>query len=872
MRIIAKYLLMVVVASACLASCTTTEKELNIHSKNGTLSVMASVADFATLNVGTKAISDDEAKVNEITMVIFDDDNNIVGKPVNLDGSGSVFMIDTENSQIIDGNNTPIAITNDQAALDNCTIYMVANSWSEINGKAINDSTALLNIDMPVAGIQIPSTGFPMIGAQRGFDLSKDRGNATTVANITMKKLYAKVNVRFQINAEQVIKTPKFNLQSWQVKNVPNKVRLGYSDIETPFADTTQENMLTSAESTTLSYGVQTISHSESATNPDYFQFTFYVPEHKVQPPYTRATYPKYPTGIPEAEKQRYKPLLCFNTDGSGDNKPMHVIVKGSYTDHHGQVKEVTYSLYLGQNNTDDYRILRNQELNNIITIKGLTNNKDAVEWNDPDNPNQDNISVDHRVEVGQEGFSIAMEREALLDSHFEVRPMDVFVKSGGKVVVSVKNPDANKWLRIEKSNGVDNTNAVAANYISGVGVRKYFTTNLVTEDLATVGRTLTITDSDNPRIWLYFDENTEAPYDKTLDTDTDNPLPKHRDITLEVQYYADANATEVTSTQEYTFRQMKLWRVRGATHYYDIEYHEEYLHNYVSNDNYGKSTDGMAWGLVHENGEGLQLSDYMKSFYLETTFSDVSNALMESSKPYYDFYITEAEANKTQNFRPYSGKTFSNEIMEKVLFEVTDNSLFVSDGLLTSDPKSAVDYCYNKNKRLSNGSIITATTSGNTTTYNTNNVNWFLPSIDQIEEIVKSAYQDFQDFQAKWYWSSQPAYDRYDYNYNAQFGLVDQVSGSFYTDDLSNARATMTVYGGTGWTSASSGSDATNDKTRIGTHTWTSILVWVDHQYSANANYDAGELDSGNQPRTNINRIRCVRNSGLVSSLSSSN
>ena len=78
---------------------------------------MASVADFATLNVGTKAISDDEAKVNEITMVIFDDDNNIVGKPVNLDGSGSVFMIDTENSQIIDGNNTPIAITNDQAAL-----------------------------------------------------------------------------------------------------------------------------------------------------------------------------------------------------------------------------------------------------------------------------------------------------------------------------------------------------------------------------------------------------------------------------------------------------------------------------------------------------------------------------------------------------------------------------------------------------------------------------------------------------------------------------------------------------------------------------------------------------------------------------------
>ena len=709
MRIIAKYLLMVVVASACLASCTTTEKELNIHSRNGTLSVMASVADFATLNVGTKAISDDEAKVNEITMVIFDANNNIVGKPVNLDGSGSVFMIDTENSQIIDGNNTPIAITNDQAALDNCTIYMVANSWSEINGKAINDSTALLKIDMPVAGIQIPSAGFPMIGAQRGFDLSKDRGNATTVANITMKKLYAKVNVRFQINAEQVIKTPKFNLQSWQVKNVPNKVRLGYSDIETPFADTTQENMLTSAESTTLSYGVQTISHSESATNPDYFQFTFYVPEHKVQPLYTRATYPEYPTGIPEAEKQRYKPLLCFNTDGSGDNKPMHVIVKGSYTDHHGQVKEVTYSLYLGQNNTDDYRILRNQELNNIITIKGLTNSKGAADWGDAGNLGQDNISVDHRVEVGQEGFSIAMEREALLDSHFEVRPMDVFVKSGGKVVVSVKNPDANKWLRIEKSNGVDNANAVAANYISGVGVRKYFTTNLVTEDLATVGRTLTITDSDNPRIWLYFDENTEAPYDKTLDTDPDNPLPKHRDITLEVQYYADANATEATSTQEYTFRQMKLWRVRNAdnTRYYDIEYHEEYLHNYVSNDNYGKSTDGMVWGL-----DGINLSYKQKAAYVDDSggiikfifdlfgsFEGFINNIVESSpaSPFYDFYMTRDNPFSGITPRDFSGYDFNKEIiatLTSLYSSSTDNTVKSTVNLnvpLDTDPVSSI-------------------------------------------------------------------------------------------------------------------------------------------------------------------------------------
>ena len=827
---------------------------------------MASVADFATLNVGTKAISDDN--------------NNIVGKPVNLDGSGSVFMIDTENSQIIDGNNTPIAITNDQAALDNCTIYMVANSWSEINGKAINDSTALLKIDMPVAGIQIPSAGFPMIGAQRGFDLSKDRGNATTVANITMKKLYAKVNVRFQINAEQVIKTPKFNLQSWQVKNVPNKVRLGYSDIETPFADTTQENMLTSAESTTLSYGVQTISHSESATNPDYFQFTFYVPEHKVQPLYTRATYPEYPTGIPEAEKQRYKPLLCFNTDGSGDNKPMHVIVKGSYTDHHGQVKEVTYSLYLGQNNTDDYRILRNQELNNIITIKGLTNSKGAADWGDAGNLGQDNISVDHRVEVGQEGFSIAMEREALLDSHFEVRPMDVFVKSGGKVVVSVKNPDANKWLRIEKSNGVDNANAVAANYISGVGVRKYFTTNLVTEDLATVGRTLTITDSDNPRIWLYFDENTEAPYDKTLDTDPDNPLPKHRDITLEVQYYADANATEATSTQEYTFRQMKLWRVRNAdnTRYYDIEYHEEYLHNYVSNDNYGKSTDGMVWGL-----DGINLSYKQKAAYVDDSggiikfifdlfgsFEGFINNIVESSpaSPFYDFYMTRDNPFSGITPRDFSGYDFNKEIiatLTSLYSSSTDNTVKSTVNLnvpLDTDPVSAISYCYNKNKRQADGTI------------SSTDHKWYLPAIDEIEEITINGYSDFEVFQNKLYWSCQPAYENNKIHVIYRgFVTTSTADGAYKSDDVDRARSTRVSYNATtnkfeNVSSAVTGNTniLTADNNRAFNDSFTYTIAASGETVSFNDH-------EGNKPRSNWNnRIRCVRNSGLVSDLSSSN
>lgn len=824
------------------------------------MSVMASVADFSSVNIGTKALEEEESEVMELTMIVFDSEGKIVARPVNLSGGNSVFMIDTQNATILDekglwidmnkeGHDASVA-TEYQAKLNACTIYMVANCWEVLKKETINNISDLLTVDIQVEKIGIPDHGIPMIGFKGGFDLSIDRtSTASTVADIVMDKLYAKVNVRFQINADQVVNTPSFTLSGWTVSNIPAKVRLGEPAAGAETANATGDVLATTKSSTTLSYGVQTITHSESAANPDYFQFTFYVPEHKVNPTINVTD----TVGVPRSEWQRYKPKFCSNTQ-----KPMFVTVKGAYTDHHGQVRDVTYSLYLGQNNTDNFHINRNQELNNIITIKGLTNSVGGSDWN-PNTP-ENNISVDHRVDVADNGFSISMEREALLDSHFEVRPMDVFVSNGGKVVVTVNSDDndaTDDWLRIEKS-------TESAAHIAGVGVRKYFTTDLVNTTLASIGRSVTINSGDDSRIWLYFDENPNH-YDKTIE---DSPM--YRDITLTVDYYADASSNVVTKSQTFSFRQMNLWRVRGTTHYYDIEYHEEYLHNYVSNDNYGKRKDGMPWGLVNSNGEGLQLSDYMKSFYLETNFATISNALMESSKPYYDFYITAAEANQTQNYRPYSGKIFSNEIMEKILFEINDNSLYVSDGLLTSDPKSAVDYCYNKNKRSSNGSIITATTVNNTTTYNTDNVKWFLPSIDQIEEIVRSAYQDFEDFQAKWYWSSQPAYDRYNYTYNAQFGLVDQVSGNFYTDDLSNARATMTIYDN-GWTSAPSGSDSTNDKTRVGSHTWTSMLWYVDHNYVANSNYDEDELELGNQPRTAINRIRCVRNSGLVSELTSS-
>ena len=868
MKVISRHIIMLVAICASVISCSF-ENEFDINAPKGeVIRATAAVAEFANVKIGTKATESEESHISNLTMIIFDSKGQIVGEPISNNNGNLVFLIDPKADEpyILNGEGKVVPITNSKADLTACTMYMVANCADEVSD--VGSEQELLATQLDVKGIEIPEKGFPMIGREKGINLS---GNGTnTMVNVTMKKLYSKINVRFQINANQVIKTPKFNLKHWSVENVPAYVRLGVpesNDLELSekticaedAENSTSDNTFTTSTSNTLSYGYSTISHSESMDNPEYFQFTFYAPEHKVIPDFNRNSYEGYPEHLPKGEdntldeRQRYKPLLC-----SSSKNPMVVVVEGSYTDHHGQVKEVKYRLYLGQNEIDDFFINRNQQIDNVITIKGLTNSKDAADWPSVDPSLGDNISVDHRVEITDTGFSIALEREALLDSHFEVRPMKVFVEDGAKVRVTVdenSNTDPKKtvWLRIENSYGgnADN-NKEGTKYIPGVGVRKYFTTNLIDELKAST----TIDLTSDSTIWLYFDENTNR-YDKTLDTDPLSPLPKSREINLVVEYFEKASDSKPKVTHNYTFQQMHLWRVRNAdnTRYYDIEYHEEYLYNYVSNDNYGKTTDGMAWGL-----DGVQLSENDNAIYIQGTLWD--GLVNANLNPKYDFYLPRDVATTALTTHQYDGLAFSNKIISKNGLDGSVVNLELND-----DPNSAVQYCYNKNKRNDNGGIsITKSTSNGKNYYTSTEVKWFLPSIDQIEEIVVSAYQDFEVFQEKWYWSSQPAYTIYDIYYEG----VSKQNGHFYQDNKSNARATKVEYSD-GWGYVTSGDGLAKEKYNF-------YLNWI-----FNADYEGplstGVTDEqvlaarglGNKHRDEICRVRCVFESGFVSELTSS-
>jgi len=69
----------------------------------------------------------------------------------------------------------------------------------------------------------------------------------------------------------------------------------------------------------------------------------------------------------------------------------------------------------------------------------------------------------------------------------------------------------------------------------------------------------------------------------------------------------------------------------------------------------------------------------------------------------------------------------------------------------LNEKPRSAAEYCYNKNKRNANGAVQGMSNSSG----------WFLPGISQLESILTSYYNTYTEFQNNFYWSSAAAKDR---------------------------------------------------------------------------------------------------------------
>ena len=955
-----KNIFYIVVAGVLLSltSCTMTDVDVSTNftpSANSGLKLIGAAEDFDVKDVNTRADEEvSDSHISEMTMLIYKADGNMLpavdaeGNPlpsshINIRKPNPTFLIEAnkyDGTGILASMEAGVVTKyydNKATDLGACKIYIVANAYhligerleaGELNtiaklNAAIVDTEASLAMPIDEDGNYI---GLPMMGCaweegvyvdgkrkDKTFNLQYkgDNESSNSVATIPLKTLYSKIRFTMQVNSNQYVsgQTPQFTLTDVEVFNIPAQVRMDYQ--EGNYVDNYPDggylytgkdgDPAFSLKGTSLWPSRTTTKHDSS----ELLEFYFFMPEHKVTPFYTRENYPNYPNNLPKDRLQYYKPRLVAPTSVGGITQAKvasFVRIHGNYTNHNGQINAVSYDIYLGQNEVDDFEVKRNQQLNNILTITGLTNHKDAY----PEV--EGNVSIDHRVTMAKTGYILSMEREAILDSHFEVRPLDIVLSPGGKMTVVI--PDTYKsWLAMESDAvAYTGTNSPYVSDSDRKGVRKYFTTNLVRELNGTNGGTVTVAHSGaNPkkteihRIWFYIDENPNV-YDKTLpgqdaqgnniDYSTNNAtdsfnttynISKNLYRLGKVNFFYSGDGTDPdtssTPTTVVNMQQWNLWRVWSADRkrYYDIEHEEEYLNNYASDQQYGGTQDGMPFGL-----EGVPLSNHIPAIdaskteqgFITWLIDVVSNFIswidsIESmanyalnNVAYYDFYLTRdkfpvesiEEGRDPKDYkRDYSGLTMNREIAATL--KASTNPKARIDGIiLTEDPQSAFAYCYHKNKRNSSGVVETQ--------------KWFLPAIDEIEDIALGAYDEFdQVFQNKKYWSCQPAYHR---NYLYATVSDGAIRADYYTDDLQRARATSVfTTNGKDYVNIDSSSPENKyyiEKTGTGkiTYQWVIIPTGITFNLTDKTNgFSESEYPAGNLSRTAKCRIRAVYRSG---------
>lgn len=856
------------VALILAASCTISDIDdtpINIVGSKGQLQVVGRVTQYSDCDVATRSKKEgDEPKVTSMGLALFPiNDDGSIGNCLYYDyqlGGSIVFIVDRHDAvfnNYVDKKFAMYIFANMQDAdgfpiTDEAGVGKSLDYFTKCNVAASTDIEKVLENGFPMMGsLGAKNTTNAVDGDDREFilkptdaknevGLPKVDGYATDNLEIPLKSMYAKCSFTISVKPDQEIvgnKAPRFDLTGYTVHNLAKTVDTNSG---------TDSDTVT--DSNTYSYSI----YAQGATTASFY---FYLPERELTPdksledvlPNELKKNTSYGTDVDadqngyrdEDEKyhQRFKPLL------PGDNQnATYITIEGKFTDHQGHTYDVSYNIYLGGNNYDDFNIIRNTHYNNTVTIKGISNSSDQA-------INTNGIAIDHRVNVERSTpLVINFRRETLLDAHYEVRPLRLRlvgenIPTGTSATVQILNEDGTannipSWVRMETSGSTSDhiTTGVSA------GKRKYFTADLVTNTLAGNKSIEDVNLSTaNQTLWIYIDENTDT---------------KSRAAIVRVTYRG--------VDTDYKIVQNGLFEVVGADSgkKYYIEQYEEYLYNYDAEDNYGQTKDeGMAWGLNE-----IKISSEHRSV---TASGELQDWLSSTIRPYYDFYIKKHDSvidNVT--LHEYAGRDFTSEIYTK-------SNGGVKALTMDQQPSGAVEYCYNRNKRNSDGSIA--------------KVEWYLPSADELEDFIVPAYASFKEFQNNYYWTSQPAYIR---NYFFYHGIITgDTHGPLYEENDTYARATkVRNLGNNQYEFALSGlndkydgiRDDSNDRINLGYYyempyydnlstgryttdhsfqirtggsllnpTYTYYYVHLGHLYDL--------AQEGYHPRTKKNRIRCV-------------
>lgn len=692
----------------------------------GDLSVQVIPAQMGIYKVGTRGTDPKdyaEQEIKSLHLFLFNSKGDYLKATQNDAFQGYEYITSAQTVRL------QSAMFAADAGAENATVYAFANFPEDYFGTVGTDGipenvpnkAALkeLSYTLPTFTATLPEGGLPMVGVETGKNLTS--GASERVIAVKMRSLMARVDLNFTMNPNEICADnlhPSFKATAITVHNFPKSGKLVPAITD---KNIEAKNLVTIGE-LQESYDVTEsdllnveIRKGETATA------TFYMFEHARQPKDF-----DYPEGMTDPDKQqRFKPKRA--TEGAA-----YITVKGDYVNHNAYLYHVAYDLYLGGNHTDNFVIASNRQYKNNISIKGITANGVDSEGGE--------ALLDVRVTIDKSTnpYFISMLRERRHDAHFCVTPMDIYLKEGARMKVEILDAEEDNWLRMESLHDSPTGNGLYAATNPGDGKRDYFTTDLVTN---TLKNSTTYTASQREeRIYFYLDENTNPDNDPN-NVDAQGNI-KDREATVRLYYFAPGNNSETpTETRDITIEQRGLLKVHfnkfsaGGTHpkghkKYDfyIEYYEEYLDFYDPKDRFTAVYEGLEWGMdgvKTDLGGVVDWADFLDYGWRNT------KQMMEKYREWW-------KKNKP-------GVEWK---------EMT----------LKDKPRSAAEYCYNKNKRNGDGSVP--------------ETRWYFPTISELEYAIDKYYGTFRVFQAKWYWSSNPAPDN-----------------KAYGERTDNARATMSVY-----------------------------------------------------------------------------
>lgn len=737
--------LAVVALSACVDEETF---ESGTVLRDGEISLQWVAANMGqVVTKGTDLKTDHEKKINNVHVFLFDSEGYYLepGDDGRDAFQGYRHLTNGGTSWILE----PKLFANQEKA-ENATVYVLANvpegtfADSDGNGKPDKleneEKTPLEALEEMVIGFPegvfttgIPETGLPMVLRQDGVNVSE--GATTKIVTLQLRSMMARIDLDFTMQPLQESgNLPSLAFTKVYVGNFPKggivKSQLVDGKTETVIGEYGLTEQV-EVENAALLEGVLRKGNEQ--------HMTLYMFEHACEAKKTIT----YPDGIDsDREAQRYKNDLA-------KEDAAYVELEGTYTTQNELVYNIIYRIYVGANPENDFTIKPNCQYKNNIVITGITvNNRD---------PKLEAL-LDTRVDVDSDPAFIEMLREQMFDAHFNVTPMDIYLREKAEsVTVTILNEngqpasaDEMTWIRMEPychapEGKCEYKEGDYAATKAGDGKRKYFTTNLLREMNKDYNLSYTVTKQEE-RIYFYMDENVPT-QEQARQGDDVSP----RSVKVLITYKPkDGNE----SSQIATFRQAGMRsvyfdkysngktyagtnRIYRKAYYFYIEEYEEYLAHYDGKNAYTETYEGMEWGLNNlETGlgvkDGYDYWQYMSWGWYNT------DEIMKQCRVHASWESVEGRQNE----------------------EMT----------LNTKPSGAAEYCYNKNKRNENGTV--------------ERVEWYLPTISELEYAIDKYYGIYEVFQDKWYWSSNPgAIGDPNNNYTGNAG-----------EDPSRARATKSV------------------------------------------------------------------------------